>query len=1242
MSNLKNPPVLSDDKDYAEWKRELEMWEECTELAVEKRGPALYLALQGRAREAVRNMTATQLKVAGGVKIITDKLGPVLDLNPNTKVFLAFKTFYDYRRESGTTITDFLIRYEYLYSSLGVHNVVLPDAIQAFFLLTAANVSEDTERLARATCGDLTYNNMKGTLQKIFDNTVSTVEGSAAAPRIKTEPAFVASNAEEAYWTRNSKSWNHGFSNRYNRGRGYTRGRGRGQGDKFSWRKRGSGNPTDKEGNPLKCFKCGSKEHFAKECTAEEVHFTLLSSKDDCDKPLSRLLDETLGMAIVDSGCSKTVCGKVWMDTYKDQLSDHDKASIREVPSSTKYRFGDGAQCMSSSLVRFPAIIGKKKVTIEANIVDAEIPLLLSRKSMKVAGCTLDFKNDSMEILDQSIKLLSTGSGHYCIPLTKYLLHSQLNTSVVLHTSAVEDMSVEQKRQKALKLHRQFSHATKDKLLKLLKGSGSFNDKEFLDIVAKCCDECELCQKFKNPPPRPVVGLPLSDDFNQVVCMDLKETIHNKEWILHLIDSKTRYSQARLIKSKQQEVVTDAVMMMWVAYFGAPHSFMSDNGGEFSNETYHEMCEKLNVVTATTAAESPFSNGMVERHNKVLYETMQKTMADAKCDASVALAWACSSKNCLQNHDGFSPNQLIFGRNPNMPSVLIDKLPALSRPNIDVVRTHLNSMHAAREAFTKVESDDRIRRALRHNVRTYADTRYSNGDKVYYRRKDSKDWKGPAIVLGQDGQLVGIRHGGFYSRVHPSQLMLVKDSYESKSKLSERVINPSHTVTESKNHRTDNVVDNDDGDNVDEPVPQIPVKPVEPGNGPTLPQYPRRDTNVQYKMNNENGWTKARVMYKQPSRKKGSAYKHWFNVHVDGAADPVCVNWESVKEWNEIADNHTSVDESEANPTSVDESEDETSHDDTDNEEVLLINYDCKAPDVKEAKDKEISNLINNDVFETVPYDNQQTVSSKWVLTEKCKDGHKSIKARLVARGFEEDSSCLVKDSPTCSRESLRLVYLTAVLQKWSLQSMDITAAFLQGWPLEREIYLQPPRDVCSLDFCWKLKRCIYGLNDAPRRWYEKVREVLLKLGGKVSMYDNALFLWHNKDNELIGILAVHVDDFSFAGTDRFQSDVINEVKRTFEIKTHDVGSFKFLGLRVNQSSVDKSITIGQEQYIATLEPIKLSQIRSSQDNAELNSDERSELRRLSGQMLWVSSQTRPDISYETCLMSNTGKHPTI
>ena len=39
-----------------------------------------------------------------------------------------------------------------------------------------------------------------------------------------------------------------------------------------------------------------------------------------------------------------------------------------------------------------------------------------------------------------------------------------------------------------------------------------------------------------------------------------------------------------------------------------------------------EMNEKLNIETATMAGESPFSNGIVERHNKILAEAFSKTV----------------------------------------------------------------------------------------------------------------------------------------------------------------------------------------------------------------------------------------------------------------------------------------------------------------------------------------------------------------------------------------------------------------------------------------------------------------------------------------------------------------------------------------------------------------------------------------------------------------------------------------
>ena len=112
---------------------------------------------------------------------------------------------------------------------------------------------------------------------------------------------------------------------------------------------------------------------------------------------------------------------------------------------------------------------------------------------------------------------------------------------------------------------------------------------------------------------------------------------------------------------------------MRITYFDVPHKFLSDNGGEFSNESYRQMNKNLNLLTLTIAVESPFNNGMIERHNSILSENFIKTLQDPKCKPEVNLTWTMSPKTSLQNFGGFSPNQLVFGYNPNFSSVLVDK-----------------------------------------------------------------------------------------------------------------------------------------------------------------------------------------------------------------------------------------------------------------------------------------------------------------------------------------------------------------------------------------------------------------------------------------------------------------------------------------------------------------------------------------------------------------------------------------
>ena len=119
----------------------------------------------------------------------------------------------------------------------------------------------------------------------------------------------------------------------------------------------------------------------------------------------------------------------------------------------------------------------------------------------------------------------------------------------------------------------------------------------------------------------------------EVVAMDLK--IFGSS-ILHLVDHVTRFSAAAVVKSKDRNEIIKHLFRSWISIFGAPSKFFSDNGGEFSNEDYNEMCDSY-ITIKKTAAESPFFNGLMERHNDILEEMLLKTCEENVSSLGIAL-----------------------------------------------------------------------------------------------------------------------------------------------------------------------------------------------------------------------------------------------------------------------------------------------------------------------------------------------------------------------------------------------------------------------------------------------------------------------------------------------------------------------------------------------------------------------------------------------------------------------------
>ena len=198
------------------------------------------------------------------------------------------------------------------------------------------------------------------------------------------------------------------------------------------------------------------------------------------------------------------------------------------------------------------------------------------------------------------------------------------------------------------------------KLSALLQDAGKWQD-DYTDLLVQIGKNCELCQRYAKTPPGPVVSLPMASHFNEKVTMDLKQW--NQRWILHIINMWSRYTVSVFIDRKKSSNALNALMQRWIAGFGIMDSIMTDNGGEFSSDEILEVMSVLNVRVITTAAESPFQNGLCERVHVVTdMMLLQLDEENGKADSQTLLCLANIARNSLQMWNGYSSHQLYLDK----------------------------------------------------------------------------------------------------------------------------------------------------------------------------------------------------------------------------------------------------------------------------------------------------------------------------------------------------------------------------------------------------------------------------------------------------------------------------------------------------------------------------------------------------------------------------------------------------
>jgi hypothetical protein len=451
---------------------------------------------------------------------------------------------------------------------------------------------------------------------------------------------------------------------------------------------------------------------------------------------------------IIDSGCPRSLMGMKEYEKIKEKFEISAETDV----GKENFKFGPSRLYESRSKVRLPVYFRNGMIEIEFFVINGDVPILLGNDVLEPLKASIDLGQRKLKLkqVGEEIDITRTDGGHFVLP-TRNIFENKTSRKVtnptniggseadavmtvlfaslerddelkrfhdtVSHGVFVEIALEEDEKLQVEKVHKYFGHRSGRRIWELFAKAGKLKGKKgaVLDIISKC----KICSKFKKAPPRPKVGLPSANDFNDVVGIDLK--VINKDrglYIVWMVDLFSKLIKGKFVSNKNPSTIIEAIVSSWVVGDGCgpghpKMGFWSDNGGEFLNEEVIDYATAQDVHIRMTSANAPWQNGIVERHHATADIIVGKLiMENPAISYQDAINQACFAKNCEVGRSRFSPLQLMMGQSPFFPG-LAQANPASSnlKSSSKYMKT-LKSIDEARVNYRRVECDEKLKKAM--------------------------------------------------------------------------------------------------------------------------------------------------------------------------------------------------------------------------------------------------------------------------------------------------------------------------------------------------------------------------------------------------------------------------------------------------------------------------------------------------------------------------------------------------
>lgn len=154
------------------------------------------------------------------------------------------------------------------------------------------------------------------------------------------------------------------------------------------------------------------------------------------------------------------------------------------------------------------------------------------------------------------------------------------------------------------------------------------------------CPSCDLAKDTIRPVPSGSSERPSEPGSLVADTLDFgAKDREGHQYVSTIIDSHSRYTFVKLLKDKSAKEIASHIQSVANTITTLTghiiRTLLTDNGTEYENQTVTAMVTKLGINHVRTAKYSPHQNGIAERKNRTLVESVRSILSHEDIDTSV-------------------------------------------------------------------------------------------------------------------------------------------------------------------------------------------------------------------------------------------------------------------------------------------------------------------------------------------------------------------------------------------------------------------------------------------------------------------------------------------------------------------------------------------------------------------------------------------------------------------------------